>query len=229
MALITLGAFVTAIRGKQKGSVFSQAPAGAVMRNKTTPTKVASQKRSRINNRWKSFTQTWNALTVSERSAWDVFTSHFTFHNKLMQPVAARRNLVFSVVNTFYFEINSTVLIAPILYAPPSATLLPFAAISMGGTSAQLGWSNVLTDVYVNLFISPPFQLGKEQIMKSRIKKLMPLTLVSGGASVLDFTVPFFTKYPWAPVGSYIWVAWRKVEPNCFSWSAFEYLLVQIT
>ena len=63
MALIQLGAIVTMIRGKQKGTVFSANTSGAVMRNKSIPTRQTYQKRSRINNQWKFHTQVWNNMS----------------------------------------------------------------------------------------------------------------------------------------------------------------------
>jgi len=228
MALISMGAIVTAIRGKVKGSVFSNTSFGQNLLNKRLPSRVQNQKRSRVNNQWKYFSQVWKQVGLTDRAAWGNYSINYTFHNKLGSPVAARRNIIFATTNLFYFQINQSILLTPLPFVTPAAMLLPDAIISVGAGTAVINWSTISADVYITSSVSPPFVLGQEKLFRSRIKSIKNIELIAAASPTFDFGGEFFSRYPLALPGQYVWVAYRKVDPTSYAYSKTTYILTQL-
>lgn len=70
MAQIKFGAFVTDMRGKIGGSVFSKNKNGAYAKNKVTPSNPQSGAQMAVRNLLAGFAQQWRTLTETTRQGW---------------------------------------------------------------------------------------------------------------------------------------------------------------
>lgn len=229
MALIQLGAFVTKIRGKINGSTFSANIAGQTVRNKTIPKSAASSARSNANNKFSYFNSLWLDINPSYRAAWAFYAQNFLFYNKLGEAVTPKANLVFATTNMYHKEVTGNIITAPPVFVTPEVIDDAIQGIRVSLQTAVSHWTVIDNGCLVSMFISPPFWHGKEKIMQARIAKIYPLFPVTNLTPILDFSTEFWAKYPWAQVGMKVWFAWRRVQPNCYAWSPFEYHLVTIT
>lgn len=228
MALVSYGAIITNMRGKQGGSIFTANPAGAVMRNKTIPYRRQTQAKSKRNTQWKLFTQSWRSLGASDISAWQTFATNFTFHNKLGAPVAARANIVFSTTNYFYYLQNVSILSTPATFTtPPIPGIASYSAI-ISAPQFILNFNPASADVYAYISASAPFTLGQQYKFQRRIPYMVNITATTGGTT-FDLWPYYSAMFPFAQPGQYCWVAVRYVEQTCFAWSPFEYLLVKFS
>ena len=230
MALIQMGAIVTKIRGKIQGTVFSGNIAGDTIRNKSIPRRSTTVTRSRVNNRWKFLSQRWLQLSVAEKAEWVTYAANFTFYNKLGSPVAARSNLVFNVTNLYQLMASDTIIVNAPSFATPDNVTYDGGVLSVSPPSAEFNWTAQDVDTYIQVFFSPPFQYGKQAIMKKNLKQILPTLILLPGATPqpVDFTTEFFAMFPGAKIGLYTWLAWRRIEVTCKAWSPIEYQLIPL-
>lgn len=222
-----MGTIVTKIRGKVQGSVFSGNIAGNTLRNKTIPRRSTTVARSAVNNNWKYLSQIWLTLSPTQRLGWQNYATNFTFFNKLGAPVAARKNLVFTTTNLFNTDPNvgnPIMLDAPSFLTPPSATF-DGETLDVSSQNVTIGFNAVSDDLYMAVFASPPFRGGKEAIMQSRITRFGGLVTMLAPTPSFSIGTEYFQRYPYTQDGMMVWIAWRRIDPQCFSWSPLEYFL----
>jgi hypothetical protein len=229
MALIQLSAFVTKIRGKISGSVFSANVAGATIRNKTIPKQAATAARAKANNRQAYFGALWLDMNPTYRAAWIFYSQSFLFYNKLGDGVAPKANLIFATTNLYYQEVTGNVMFAPQIFVTPGILDNVTIDIRHNTSYANINFATIFTGTIVQLYTSTPFHHGKETLMKSRVSKIFPLFPVTTLTPDILFSHYFWHKYPWARRNMYVWVAFRRIEPTCYSWSPLEYHLVRIS
>jgi hypothetical protein len=77
MAKVKFGAMVTDMRGKSNGNVYSKNRGGAYLRTKVTPVNRKSVAQLEVRDRLSSLSQSWRALTESQRIAWNSSVNDF--------------------------------------------------------------------------------------------------------------------------------------------------------
>ena len=77
MAKVQFSAFVTDIRNKLGGTVFSKNRAGSYVRNKVSPTNPSTISQGNSRSRFTGFSQGWRGLTSDQRSQWNDATTSF--------------------------------------------------------------------------------------------------------------------------------------------------------
>lgn len=228
MALIQFGAIVTNIRGKVGGSVFSNNIAGATVRNKSLPKRRTTDQKSLVNNLWQYLTQVWLVLTSGLRQPWEDYALNFTFHNKLGAPVAAKANIVFSTTNRFYYYINNNIILAPFTFEPPPVASLQAVSFNVTLPEAKMFFTPVPIDVYVFVYATRPYGLGKRSFMEKRVRYIKHQLLLAGDSEV-DFYDEYVAIFGVPPVGQSVLTARRTVNPNCYSWGVLQYFEIQVT
>lgn len=84
MALIKFGPVISDARGSVGGTVFSRNAAGAIMKQRTTPTYPASQKQQERASLLSTIIEDWQGtLTTPERNAWNALAQITSLPNKL--------------------------------------------------------------------------------------------------------------------------------------------------
>lgn len=225
-----MGAFITAIRGKVAGSVFSRNSAGDTVRNKALRPRPKPRKKSLVNARWKFYMQEWRNLPASVQLDWNNYATNFTFRNKLGDIVPAHGNVVYATTSRFYYEVNNAMPFVTLPFITPPQVDEMGLIISLTGPTAKLILNPPLDDAYIVTYTSPPFTLGKKTQMLSRMTQIVPIeNIPSATNTAIYFHDEFFAEYPWAKVGMYVWVAYRSVQINCFAWSPLKFQLVIIT
>lgn len=84
MAIIKYGPVISDARGSVGGTVFSRNAAGAIMKQRTTPTYPATQKQQDIASGLSTVIDDWkNALTTAQRDAWNSLAANTSLPNKI--------------------------------------------------------------------------------------------------------------------------------------------------
>lgn len=228
MALISFGSIITNMKGKVGGSVFSANSSGATMRNKSIPKRSTTDRRSLVNNFWQYITQAWLTIGIVSQGNWETYAANFTFHNKLGVPVAAKGNIVFSITN-YYTDLWGVGFVQdPGTYlAAPNASL---GAYGMNLTSNiyALFFTPLVADTNFVIYASKPYTFGKRAFMEKRLLKIQINTLLATESDI-DFTTNYQTVWGTPPAGSFVLVAWRRINPLSFVWSPLQYIEIEVT
>lgn len=83
MALIKLTAFVDAISGSVRGSVFAKNKGGSYVRGKGVVSNPQTQFQSAVRSVFASISQAWRNLTAAQRSAWNSAVSDYPYQSRL--------------------------------------------------------------------------------------------------------------------------------------------------
>jgi len=229
MALIQLGAIVTKIAGKISGSTFSGNTSGSTLRTKLNPFKNTNALQSQKKSLWQFISNQWRTLAITEQQAWSLYALSFYQYNKLGEQIPPRGNHIFVGTNLFYYPFNGTILTQPLLFTTPNIVDGSTGTIRRNTQIARLQFDIVFGNTLVQVYASGPFTYGKQAQMKSRLRQMGSMVLIQNPGDIINFDTEFWSAYPWGRPSQYVWVAWRRIDPTCFSWSVMEYLLVRIT
>lgn len=229
MALIKMGAFITDIRGKIAGTVFSQNIGGNVAYNRPRPRKKPKPKQSKFRNLMQFYSRYWTQLSLTKQGLWKTYALNFTFKTKLGTPTPARANFVFQTTQIYYYAVNNTILGIPLTYAPPPILYNLGASIDADTSDAFVSFDAAGGELYLSIYASPPFRRGQETQMQSRLVNIMTVNQVNPSDTAAYFGPQLFDAFPYIQAGQYMWVGVRRIDPVCFSWSPIHYVLVAVT
>jgi hypothetical protein len=99
MAKIKLGAFITEIRGKVGGTIFSKNKGGAYTKNKVTPSNPQTQKQQAQRSLLTTFSQAWRNLSEAQRTAWKNGAQNFPLVNIFGDVYYLAGNMLYNRLN----------------------------------------------------------------------------------------------------------------------------------
>lgn len=118
MAKIQTGAFITNISGSIGGTTFQRNGSGLIARTRSIPARGKTEKQSVTQSQHAQMIAGWQKLTLTEKTAWNLYASGHTHTNSFGQTKRINGQNFFEVVN-----LNRQKLSLSILTAPPPHTL----------------------------------------------------------------------------------------------------------
>lgn len=222
MALISFGTIVTNIRGKVGGSVFSNSPAGPVVRNKSLPKRRTTDVKSAYNNLWQYLMQSWLFIGAGNQAAWEAYALNFTFHNKLGVAVAANPNLVYAATNYYLYLFTGTFADVPGTFlAPPIASVTSWN-MSTSGPDYGIDFTPLVADCGIVIYATPPYTRGKRKFMEKRIQQIGTYQMLATYDHI-DFTGMYTAKFGEAPYGTSVLIAIRRINPFSLAWGPLQF------
>lgn len=209
MAKIKFTAFVSDMRGKVAGSVFSKNRSGAFVRTKVTPSNPQSSFQGTARSRFGSLSQQWRGLTQAERDSFNSAVDDFTRTNVFGDTVRPSGENLFIRLNMNRLFVGETV-----IKSAPSPVELPVIGIDTLKVEETNFEVNILNEsdpafavlVYATRQVSP----GRSNI--SNLFTFMKQEPLSSADLTSDFATEYVAKYGNGVVGQRIGVGVRAVN-----------------
>ena len=203
MALVTMGALVTDLKGSIGGSTFQHTGAGLIVRNKPIGRKSGTHSQSVIRQFPNTYTQAWRNLTMAQKLAWAAFAAVNLKKNRYGESKTISGFAWFESINYNFTRIGAVnVLIPPIYTAPPAVDVF---TVLMTSTKIQYSW--LLAPAPANtrmLYWATYFISGVSQKNRSVYRYIQ--TTVPGGFTTLNiaanWTVVFGDPFAGRSVGT---------------------------
>lgn len=194
MAKVKFSALISEMRNKLNGSVFSKNRAGNYLRNKVTPVNPQTSFQTAVRAILTAASQSWRALTESQRKAWNSAVANFT-GTDIFGDVKTPSGI--NLYNKLYIN-ASTILQAP-RTTPPAVVSSPGVPSETVATAAPGTFTvndDVLTEVPAGLWLviraTPSVSAGKNFLKgKSRIIKVLDPASPFPYAAGADYTAKF--------------------------------------
>ena len=196
MALITPSIFFTGIKGSVGGTTFSNNRAGITAKKRLVGKRLPNTKQASALNTSVATTVAWNALTSSQKDAFNSYALANTYTSRYgtIKPLTGFQWYKQLSQTSFYF--TGFQLSVPPAYSIPSA--LPTFTVTLNDTSIIVTWSAALDTslVYVYIYGSSPmrgnarFQRGLYKLLDTRSLDLstsFDITEVWNLATGLDY------------------------------------------
>lgn len=195
MAQIKFGAFLTDMRGKIGGSVFSRNKNGAYAKNKVTPSNPQTATQMAVRNLLAGFAQQWRTLSESVRNGWNDGAVNFPRTNVFGDSYILAGNMLFNSLNSNLAKIG----LAAITNCP-----------SPKGVSARAIDSATATATALDLIIGTAISTQDKGIVRATVglspgvnnfkSKLRDIAIVDNSStSTLDVVNEYANKFG-APV-----------------------------
>lgn len=169
MAKIQLGAFVTDIRNKVGGSVFSKNRAGAYVRNKVTPVNPSTVAQGNSRSRFTGFSQGWRGLTSGQQSQWRDATSSFPKTDQFGNIYYLSGAQLYQSLNNSLKVVGASAITAPPVPSSVEAVTSATLTMTKGTPSASLAFApspvpaNTAFMIYATPGVSPGVSFVKNQ------------------------------------------------------------------
>lgn len=145
MAKIKFSAFLTDMRGKVNGTVFSKNRSGAYARTKVSPINPQTVRQSAVRSQLTALAQAFRSLTAAQIAAWNSAVSNFTGTNVFGDTVKPSGINLYCRLNMNLNQIGGTLIANPPLptEVPPVESL----TLTANGTVAALSLAFAPTPV----------------------------------------------------------------------------------
>lgn len=187
MAILKLGAIVTAISGKVGGQTFGIGKSGQYLKNTGSYINARTPKRTTSNSLLSLVTSQWRDLTQSQRDSWDAASSNFPYTNRL------GNTEYYSGFNLFTkFNVNRYLMSLSLLTAPPSPTTVSLPSdftMVPTTTTFPIAATDVNSDYLYLVYVAPPVSQGV-----AKNKKALRLLYVAT-SSELDPVLDIYDEY----------------------------------
>lgn len=188
MALIKFGAFITDVRGKVGGTIFSKNKSGAYAKNRVVPSNPRTGAQQSVRGFFGSLSTQWRNLTQNQREAWSELAGTLSFQNKVGDAVKISGIALFQKLNG-----NLNTLGVPALTTP--VALEGVTAIAIEDFTMESDGSAVTTAMQV-VAVSDP--IANTQFAVFATKGLSPgisnfnnqLRLIGTFPSIADINLP---------------------------------------
>lgn len=127
MSKVKFGAFVTDMRGKAGGSVFSKNRGGAYVKNKVTPVNGNTPAQQAVRASLAFFAQGWRGLSDDQRRSWTEGSVNFPMTNVFGDQYFLSGNMLFNRLNSNLAKVGQSA-----LSACPSPEEVPEATATIG-------------------------------------------------------------------------------------------------
>lgn len=158
MASIQLGVIVTDIKGSIGGTTFSRNKSGLTARARSTGKRAVTTKQANQLQKNIAIINEWNKLYTIQKEVWNAYASVYTHTDRYGKVKHLTGFNWFILVNTAYFYVNGTYLLAPLPHGLPS--FLPSFTVNCSSTDIIVTFSlpvdPLTTELY--LFTSTPTQ-----------------------------------------------------------------------
>lgn len=194
MALIKFGAFVTDIRNKVGGTVFSKNAAGAYVKNKVTPLNPATARLSNVHTRMALLSQAWRGLTAAQRTSWNDAASSFPYTNQFGDTYYLSGLSLHNALNLALLNINESALTEPPTPATVEGVYTATLTAAKGTPAMSLAFTQdpVPADTAYVLYATPGISPGVS-FYKGRFRYISFLdAAATSPADILaDYTAKF--------------------------------------
>jgi hypothetical protein len=175
MAIITIGAPLTGIRGRLGGLVFSANQSTPYVKTWAPPSQNQSNIRSIESTDLARYPDLWRGLTAAQRTAWDTFAAAAPqqLTNSLGQTYTISGFLWFVKINRQAFAVGDTVQsTAPVIARPaaPAITNFTINSIPPGGLVTFTHFAGAFAGLYMVVFTAVNQSEGVLVPLKNRRK-----------------------------------------------------------
>ena len=225
MASIKLGAYVTEIRGKVGGTVFSKSANGSYTKNFSKPVNTNTGRQQTVRGLFSQVSQYWRQLSDEEREAWAAAAPEFPYQNRVGETSTYTGSQLFAKLNMARFQQDPG---AEYMTNPPSPSSLTaiYSAVATLATDSP--------NVNITITINGGTGLGAGQLAyvmatrglsqgvyrpKDNVFKLLGSFAVSN-AGVVDtpaqvlLDAAYIAKFGVPATGSAVWFKLMTFEPE---------------
>lgn len=135
MALIKFGAFITDVRGKVGGTVFSKNKSGAYAKNRVLPSNPRTGAQQSVRGFFGSLSTQWRALTQDQREAWSELASTLSFQNKVGDSVKISGIALFQKFNGNLNTMEEPAISVPVALEGVTAVAINDFTVTSDGTT----------------------------------------------------------------------------------------------
>lgn len=213
MAKFKLQTWMSDIRGKQNGSVFSKNRFGNYLRTKTTPINRNTSAQQGVRFNFATLSSGWRGLTAIQRAGWRMAVDGFKKINSLADSVSLTGAQLYISLNRNLTSVQvATISTAPAPVSIDQLTTLGLVAETTTNTIKVSFSGENYTDQNYTLEVSPVLSAGKE-FVQNQFKLLDRTT--SGDTSPKNITSNYEAMFGqgWrTSAGSAIWVRLTPVN-----------------
>ena len=214
MAVVKFTAFVSEIRNKVNGSVFSKNRSGNYIRTKVTPVNPQSTAQQLQRGLLTSQSQAWRNLTQAQRDGWAAYANATPYTDIFGDVKFLSGSSMFTKTNLNLLKVG-----AATLTDAPNPVSLPLIGISAIVATVSTGTgTNVLTitttadgddtDVSLAVYATPPVSAGKS-FVKNLYKQI---NVATAAAATKTLTTSYSAIYGSMSVGSKVFVRVQAVS-----------------
>jgi hypothetical protein len=191
MSKIKFGAFVTDMRGKSGGSVFSKNRSGAYVKNKVTPINQKTAAQQAVRESLAQLAGQWRDLSEDQRRSWKEGSANFPLTNVFGDQYFLAGNMLYNRLNANLKKVQAT----PITSCPTPAEVAEVTAAINSLTTGSVKIDLPATDADTALVIRATPQLSAG--INNFNSKLRDLYVVapSTAAGTLTLTSGYEAKF----------------------------------
>lgn len=213
MALIKFGAFVTDVRGKIGGTVFSRGKSGAYAKNRVIPSNPRTSAQQSVRGFFGTLSSLWRTLTQDERDNWNELANELSFQNKIGDAIKISGLALYQKFNGNLNTIGVATLAAPV--APQGVTAIGAVSVAPAVDEIIVGASLVSEEVVgteLAIFATPSISPGINNYNnRFRLIGTTTATLIGGGINVYD---DYIAKFGAPVLGSRVAVRLLPINSN---------------
>lgn len=211
MAKIKLGPFMSDIRNRIGGVVFSKNSAGNYIRRGVTPVNPQSVAQQLVRQFLTQVAQSWRGLTEDQRKNWNEVTDSFKKTDIFGNSLAPTGFNLFTRLNRNLLEIGEPVITdAPLPVAVQGFLSLDLAANTTGATLQAAFTPAIDAFTKVIVFATAPQSAGVS-FVKAEFRKIKVLSTADASPDGLE--AEYITKFgALPPIGAKVFIQFRPVN-----------------
>jgi hypothetical protein len=191
MAILKLGAFITALSGKIGGQSISNRSQSTTIRNITQTNTKPTVKQSKQRFQTAFISNAWQNLPQLDRDAFIAIAPSYTYKNRIGDTVSRTGFGVFNFINQ-----NLSLVGSPLLFNSPGYTSpikVEISIISANSSELIIQSSNTAANYLYALFCKPSLSLGrKAQRGDMLFIKNLTISELASGVDIVPFITDVF-------------------------------------
>jgi hypothetical protein len=199
-ALIKLGAFVTDIRGKVGGTIFSRNKGGAYAKNRVIPSNPQTSEQQAVRAVFGFISSSWRTLPAAFRSSWDSLANQLSFQNAVGDAVNISGLALYQKFNGNLNTLGQSLIAEPKPLQGTTATAIIGVDIqkNVGGGIFLMdvsteALSDFITPTQLAVFATPPLSPGISNFDK--YLRLVEVVATPDFEGPIDLSVSYVQKY----------------------------------
>ena len=208
-AKIKMGAFVTDIRNKVGGTVFSKNRGGAYTKNKVSPAQPNTSYQTTARTRMTTYSQGWRSLTTAQQAAWNAAVNNFQGTDVFGDIKTPSGQNLYGKLNINIAQAGGTAITSPPLPAAvvgPTTITLTAAA---GTPAMSLAWTGGAVPASTTWLIEMTGQLSAGRFSVKSMYRIVT-TAAAAATTPANLLTAYNTKFGTLVAGTKIFV---KVTP----------------
>lgn len=209
MAKIKFGSFVTDMRNKVGGTVYSKNRGGAYTKNKVSPAQPNTAAQTTARTRMTTYSQGWRSLTAAQQAAWNAAVTNFQKTDVFGDMKVPSGQNLYGKLNINIAQAGGSAITTPPL---PTAVVGPLTitlTAAAGTPAMSLAWTGGAVPADTTWLIEMTAQLSAGRFSVKSMYRIVT-TAAAAATSPANLLAAYNTKFGTLVAGTKVFV---KVTP----------------